>query len=141
MFTFRSVKILIPILLGIALVGVAVAVPPGTDDEIQARLQPFGAVCKAGEECGSVAAVASTGPLSGEEVYNKFCFACHAAAVGGAPLFADAEQWAPRIEKGIEVLYASTINGINTMPAKGTCMSCSEEELQASVDYMVGQAQ
>jgi cytochrome c5 len=56
-------------------------------------------------------------------------------------LFADAAAWAPRIAKGMDVLMDSTINGINAMPAKGTCMSCSDDELAATVTYMVDAAQ
>lgn len=127
--------------VGVLLVGAANAVPPGTVDEISERLTPFGNLCKAGDECGSAAAAVASGPMSGEEVYNQFCFACHTTGVGGAPLFADGTQWAPRLDKGIDVLYESTINGINTMPAKGTCMSCSDDDLKATVDYMVAQVQ
>ena len=47
----------------------------------------------------------------------------------------------PGIAKGIDVLYESTYNGLNgVMPARGTCMDCSDEELQATVDYMVAAA-
>ena len=58
-----------------------------------------------------------------------------------APLFADAEAWAPRIAKGMDTLVASTINGLGMMPAKGTCMNCSDEEIAAAVDYIVETAQ
>lgn len=131
--------------------GLALALPPGTDDEIRERLTPFGKICLAGEACdgqpgagAAVAAVASAAGgegVSGEGVYNQYCFACHMAGVAGAPKFADAAAWAPRIEKGIEALYASTYNGINAMPARGTCMSCSDDDLKATVDYMVAAAQ
>lgn len=117
------------------------AVPPGTNDDIRERLAPFGNLCRAGDDCGTTAAVADTGPLSGEEVYNQFCFACHATGASDAPLFADAEAWAPRIAKGMDALVSSTINGIGMMPAKGTCMNCSDEELQAAVEYIVETAQ
>ncbi|MEM1232205.1 MAG: c-type cytochrome [Pseudomonadota bacterium] len=127
--------------IALAAAAAALAVPPGTDDEIRARLSPFGSLCRAGDDCGTAAATAASGPLSGEQVYNQFCFACHAGGVGGAPTFADAGAWAPRIDKGLETLYASTLNGINTMPAKGTCMSCSDDELKETVDYMVAAAQ
>lgn len=113
------------------------AVPPGTDDDIRDRLAPFGNLCRAGDDCGSSAAVADAGPLSGEAVYNQFCFACHATGASDAPIFADAEAWAPRIDKGMDTLMASTLNGIGMMPPKGTCMNCSDDELQAAVDYMV----
>ena len=116
-------------------------VPGGTDDEIRERLAPFGSLCRAGEDCGTADAVASSGPKSGEEVYNQFCFACHATGVSDAPLFADAAAWEPRIAKGLDTLYASTINGLGLMPAMGTCMNCSDEEIQAAVDYMLETAQ
>ena len=117
------------------------AVPPGSDDDIRDRLTPFGTLCRAGDECGSAAAVVDTGPLSGEAVYNQFCFACHATGVSDAPLFADTEAWAPRIAKGMDVLWESTVNGLGMMPAKGTCMNCSDDELQAAVDYLIETAQ
>ncbi|MEM1434092.1 MAG: c-type cytochrome [Pseudomonadota bacterium] len=133
------------------LCGLAYALPPGTADEIRARLEPFGKVCVTGEDCGRagaavaaatpVAAGASGGAGGGEGVYNQYCFACHMAGVAGAPKFGDPAAWASRVEKGIEALYASTINGINAMPAKGTCMSCSDDDLKATVDYMVEAAQ
>jgi cytochrome c5 len=117
------------------------AVPPGTEDEIRARLSPFGSVCRAGEDCGAAAAVADTGPKSGQDVYDQFCFACHATGASDAPLFADADAWAPRIDKGMETLISSTINGIGVMPAKGTCMNCSDDELTAAVEYIVDNSQ
>ena len=117
------------------------AVPPGTDDDIRERLEPFGSLCRAGDDCGAAAAVADTGPLTGEDVYNQFCFACHATGASDAPLFADAEAWAPRIAKGMDTLVSSTINGLGMMPAKGTCMNCSDEEIAAAVDYIVETAQ
>ncbi|HEY5647172.1 MAG TPA: c-type cytochrome [Pseudomonadales bacterium] len=117
------------------------AVPPGSDDEIRARLEPFGSLCRAGEDCGTAAATADSGPKSGEEVYSQFCFACHATGVSGAPLLGDAAAWAPRVDKGMDVLMTSTLNGLNLMPPKGTCMGCSDDELQAAVTYMVEQTQ
>jgi cytochrome c5 len=119
----------------------AKVVPPGSDDDISARLQPFGALCRAGEDCGQAAAAVASGPLSGEAVYNQFCFACHAVGVSGAPILGAADAWAPRIAQGTDTLWDHTLNGINAMPPKGTCMSCSDEELRGAMDYMVGQAQ
>ncbi len=115
----------------------ASAVPPGTADEIRDRMQPVGSLCRAGDDCGTTVAVAASGPMSGEDVYNQYCFACHAAGVSGAPMLGNAEQWGPRVDKGMEALMQSTLNGINAMPAKGTCASCSDEELQAAVEHML----
>jgi cytochrome c5 len=137
-------------LLGIALwASVAVlaqAVPPGNADEIRERTLPFGEVCRAGTGCGGQTSVATgTGGggsgMSGEQIYNQFCFACHATGVTDAPRLGNAEDWAPRIAKGMDALMASTIDGLNIMPAKGTCMACSDDELRAAVDYMVESTQ
>ena len=115
----------------------ALAVPPGTSDDIDQRLGAFGSVCRAGDDCGASTAAASSGPLSGQQVYDQFCFACHASGVGGAPKMGDAAAWAPRRDKGMDALMDSTLNGLNAMPAKGTCMNCSDDELAEAVNYML----
>ena len=119
---------------------IAEYVPPGTVDEIRERTLPLGEVCRAGESCGGAEvaqAEAGSAGMSGEQVYKTFCFACHATGVSGSPLLGDTAAWEPRIAKGIDELMANTINGINVMPPKGTCMACSDEELRAAVDYML----
>jgi cytochrome c5 len=130
--------------MGVAILvvsAVAHAVPPGTPDEISERVKPFGSVCRAGDDCGQATAAVATGPLSGEQVYNQFCFACHASGVGGAPVLGDAAAWEPRIAQGIETLADHTINGIRTMPARGTCATCSDDELKDAMQYMVDATQ
>ena len=74
---------------------------------------------------------------SGEEVYNKFCFACHATGVGGAPKKGDAADWAPHLAKGNDAIWKSVINGLNAMPPKGTCMNCSDDELKGAITLHV----
>jgi cytochrome c5 len=118
-------------------------VPPGADDDIRERLAPFGEVCVVGSVCAggvvaSSAVDAVAGGKSGEEVYNTFCFACHTAGVAGAPKLGSAEDWAPRLDKGMDAMWETTVNGLGTMPPKGTCMACTDEELQAAIDYMSG---
>jgi cytochrome c5 len=137
----QIVKVSLAVLTAVTVLSVqAEPVPPGTDDQIRERLQPFGKLCRAGEDCGTTAAAASSGPRSGEEVYNQFCFACHAAGVSGAPKFGSLADWQPHIDKGMETLMSSTLNGFNAMPPKGTCMDCSEDELSAAVNYMIDNA-
>ena len=123
----------------IVMVGWVHAVPPGTDDEISARLLPFGSVCRSGEDCAAGAATAASGPMGGQQIYDQFCFACHAAGVGGAPLLGDRASWGDRADKDMDALMLSTLNGLNAMPPKGTCMSCSDEELGEAVQYMLDQ--
>lgn len=121
----------------------AQALPPGTADEIRDRLMPFGQVCRAGEACGGGASTSASGGgggLSGQQVYDQFCFACHATGVSEAPLFGDLEQWRPRIDKGVDALVATSLEGLNLMPPMGACMSCSETEMRGAVQYMIDNA-
>ena len=111
------------------------------------NIKPVGEVYIAGvsepEAATSGAATDSpaAAPKSGEQVYNSSCMACHVAGVAGAPKLGDKAAWAPRIAKGMDSLLASVTNGLNAMPPKGTCMTCSSDELQAAVEYMVGKSQ
>lgn len=80
----------------------------------------------------------------GEKVYNKTCFACHAQGVGGAPKVGDKGGWEKRIAQGRELLFKHAIEGYQGsagyMPAKGTCMDCSNKDIEAAVDFMIGKA-
>lgn len=130
-------KFLVVFVVGLTMPTLAEVVPPGTDAEIQLRLQPFGSLCRKGDACGAQAGVASSGPQSGEDVYNQFCFACHATGASNAPLFADAEAWEPRLAKGLPTLMSNTLDGLGLMPPRGTCMNCSEDELRLAVEFML----
>jgi cytochrome c5 len=110
------------------------------------NIKPVGEVYVAGEsEPGEAASGAATtaaaAPKSGEQIYQQSCQACHAAGVAGAPKLGDVAAWAPRIAAGMDSLLANATNGLKAMPPKGTCMSCSSDELQAAVEYMVGKSQ
>lgn len=113
------------------------------EDEIRERLTPSGSVCVFGDECAAGLAVAggASGPRDGDTVYNTFCMACHATGVSEAPILGNAEQWAARVAKGADALYTSAINGLGVMPARGTCVDCSDDEMRAAVDYMLGALQ
>jgi cytochrome c5 len=75
----------------------------------------------------------------GQKIYQTSCQACHATGAAGAPKLGDKDAWAPRIAKGNGALLSSVKNGLKAMPPKGACMSCSEDELRAAMEYMVGQ--
>lgn len=77
--------------------------------------------------------------LSGEQVYKKSCASCHGTGVANAPKVGDAAAWGSRIAKGNDVLYNSAKKGVSgtAMMARGTCGACSDEELEAAVDFMV----
>jgi len=82
---------------------------------------------------------ASSGGGKGEEIYNQYCFACHKTGAGGAPKLEDKAAWEPRIKLGMKTLYKNAIHGIGGMPAKGTCSSCTDKDIELTVDYMVAQ--
>ena len=72
-------------------------------------------------------------------VYQMNCFACHGTGAAGAPMLGDSEAWDARMEKGMQAVMANAINGVGAMPARGICMSCSDDELQQVVEYMLAQ--
>ncbi|WED21874.1 cytochrome c5 family protein [Vibrio sp. JC009] len=103
-------------------------------DAIAERIKPVGDVYLTGAE---PVVEEPTGPRDATTIYNTFCTACHATGVSGAPLKGNAEQWAPRIAQGMEILTDHAINGFNAMPVKGSCMDCSDDEIVATVEYMI----
>ena len=118
------------------------------------NIKPAGQVNIAGEalapetavvaDAGSAAAAETeTAPeaTSAESIYTTKCLACHAAGVAGAPKLGDTDAWAPRIAKGMETMVSNAITGLNAMPPKGNCMSCSDADIKMTVEYMVEQSQ
>jgi cytochrome c5 len=116
------------------------------------RIRPLGQFYLPGEEhaaeaptvetVADVAPVATT--LSGPQVYNAACLACHGSGIGGAPVLGDADAWAPRIAQGDDVLKGHAINGftnVGFMPPKGGRVDLSDQEIYDAVDYMVSEAQ
>ncbi len=114
-----------------------------SDDKIVERIKPAGQVCVEGDDsCGGAvaAAAASTGGArSGEDVYKASCASCHAIGVAGAPKYGTSE-WADRGAKGIDALLKTAISGINAMPPRGTCATCSDDELKVAIEYMMDSA-
>lgn len=122
-------------------------------DEYQAavaeRIRPFGEVYMPGEEQASMKPTVKTAAnpepvktaMTGPQVYNSACIACHGNGVGGAPIVGDAAAWTARIAKGTDVLYDHAINGFQgsagVMIAKGGRLDLSDKEIQDAVDYMV----
>ena len=77
----------------------------------------------------------------GQKTYNTYCQACHNAGIANAPKLGDKAAWEPRIAAGMDAMLAIAIKGKNAMPPKGTCMACSDDELKATIEYMVSQVQ
>ena len=126
-------------------------------DEYQAaveeRIKPFGEVYLPGEEQAAMAPTVETAAdpepvatvLTGPQVYNQACIACHGTGVGGAPVVGDAAEWAPRIAQGNDVLNEHAINGFTgsagVMIAKGGRLDLSDAEVVDAVAYMVAESQ
>lgn len=80
------------------------------------------------------------GPVSsgtGKKIYESHCAVCHGTGAAGAPKIGDDAAWAPRVKQGMDVIFQHAINGLNSMPPKGTCMTCSDEEIKAAAQYLV----
>ncbi|WP_413113044.1 c-type cytochrome [Thaumasiovibrio sp. DFM-14] len=105
-----------------------------SDSAIAKRIKPVGSVYLEGD--APVEAVAAE-PRSGDQVYATFCVACHGAGIAGAPATGDAAAWEPRIAQGIDTMTEHAINGFNAMPAMGTCMNCSDDEIVAAINHMI----
>lgn len=80
----------------------------------------------------------------GKEVFGRVCFACHATGAAGAPKVGDKAEWGPRIAKGLPTLLNHAENGFTgksgSMPPRGTCGDCSNDDLKAAIEYMISQA-
>ncbi len=59
----------------------------------------------------------------------------------GAPLIGDSSNWYLRLkDSGLTGLYRHAINGYNSMPVKGACVTCSDNDIIASVDYLLSKS-
>ncbi|SFV78002.1 Cytochrome c5 [hydrothermal vent metagenome] len=57
--------------------------------------------------------------------------------MAGAPKFGNKADWASRLKRGIDDLVKVAISGKGAMPPKGTCATCSADELRAAIEHMV----
>lgn len=90
--------------------------------------------------CGAPASKEAEDPqhLVGKTIYRQYCFSCHSSGINSAPRMGDAEAWDLLREKGDAELLRTTKEGIHPfMPKMGLCVTCSDEELVAAIDYMM----
>jgi cytochrome c5 len=122
---------------------------PVYQNQIEERIQPVARVAIAGQDNSALAppaaapAVAATAAadLTGEQIYNQACVACHGAGVAGAPKFGDKAAWAPRIAQGMDTLHKHALQGFQGkagyMPPKGGRTDLSDQSVLNGVDYIV----
>lgn len=98
------------------------------------------AAAKAAAAAAAAGQVAYEGTLDGSVIYGKLCSACHGSGAGGAPKLETA-AWTARIAQGMDVLNDHAIQGYTgsagMMPAKGGNPSLSDEQVVATVQWMV----
>jgi cytochrome c5 len=75
--------------------------------------------------------------LSGQDVYNKVCMACHATGAVGAPKVGAKDQWESRVAQGLDTLVNHAVNGIRAMPPKGGNPALTEANIRDSIIYML----
>jgi len=102
------------------------------EDALKQRIAPVGKVYLAGAE---PVVAKPTGPRTGEQVYQGACFACHGTGALDAPKKGDA-AWKPRLAQGFDVLKKHAIEGIRSMPPRGTCADCSDDEIADAIHFM-----
>lgn len=130
-----------------SLSGAVLAADDMSPEAIAERIKPIGQVYTAKDLEGiagagaAPAAAASSGPRDGETVFKGACFACHDTGAAGAPKRGDKAAWEPRIAQGIDTLKKHAIEGFTgksgMMPPRGTCASCSDEEIENAIHYMI----
>ncbi len=102
---------------------------------IDMNTRPAAEVNVAGESMRGVVVSAAMTPA---QRYDASCAFCHDTGTAGSPKIGVKAAWQPRLAKGgIEALIHNAIVGIGTMPPKGMCPSCTDEEIAAAVQYMV----
>lgn len=86
----------------------------------------------------------STEPPSlarGRQVYTQTCVICHQDGKMSAPLIGNAPNWYMRLKtSGLTGLYRHVIDGYNSMPVKGACVTCSNNDIISAVDYILNES-
>jgi cytochrome c5 len=76
--------------------------------------------------------------IRGKEVYNQVCIICHQDGKMTAPVIGSSQSWYYRYQQsGLDGLYQHAIKGYNSMPIKGACVTCSNNDIIAAVDYIL----
>jgi len=113
------------------------------DEDVIERIQPVAQVY-VGEapviETVAAEPAEAVGTAGGEQVVTQVCALCHSTGMMSSPKLGSADDWAPRIEKGVDVLYSNAINGFNMMPARGGRPDLSDDDVKAAVDHMLANA-
>ncbi|NIK51786.1 c-type cytochrome [Xanthomonas arboricola] len=128
-------------------------VSPTAAKRVQQRIAPAGAVyagttgasAQAAAQAAALAKAASQsaygGSTDGKTIFDNLCTGCHTTGVGKAPTL-DHAHWDARIAQGKDTLYKHAIEGYTgpdggIMPPKGGNPALTEEQVRATVDWML----
>lgn len=132
-------------------------IPPEVSEQAvrltQERIAPVGAVYAgatgAAQQAAATAAAAASaaaqvaygGTTDGSVIFGNLCTGCHTSGAGGAPTM-DKAHWTARIPQGMDVLHKHAIDGYTgpdggVMPAKGGNPALTDEQVIATVDWML----
>jgi cytochrome c5 len=81
-------------------------------------------------------AVAAQPGADAMDKWSRSCALCHVTGNAGAPRIGNAEEWAPRLAQGMDVLLQHTLEGFNDMPPLGYCMSCERDDFVVLIEFM-----
>lgn len=73
------------------------------------------------------------------EKYERSCMVCHTRIAAKAPLAGFAPDWRARLKQGMDVLVQHAEQGLGSMPPRGQCADCTEQELRALVAFMANE--
>lgn len=105
-----------------------------------------GAAAQAAAQAAALAKAASQsaygGTTDGKVIFDNLCTACHTNGVGNAPTL-DQAHWGARIAQGKDTLYQHAIEGFTgpdggIMPPRGGNPALTDEQVKATVDWMLG---
>ncbi|MBA8683703.1 c-type cytochrome [Stenotrophomonas tumulicola] len=153
------IGLLVTITLGLILLAawlhtrIPAEVSPTAAKRTEQRIAPAGAVyagstgaaAQAAAQAAALAKAASQvaygGTTDGKVIFDNLCTACHTTGVGLAPTL-DHSHWDARIAQGKETLYKHSIEGFTgpdggIMPPKGGNPALTEEQMHATVDWML----
>jgi len=116
---------------------------PMVQAAIEKRIKPFGAVnvgqAGSGGQAAQAQAASGGSSLTGKQIVDQTCAACHGTGVMGAPKIGNKGDWEPRIKKGVATLLKHAENGFKNMPARGGKSSLTNEDLKHAIAYMLSQ--
>jgi len=100
--------------------------------------------------CSSSSSLATKNSTSGAAYFNvasspdvlskwsRSCALCHVTGEADAPISGDKSVWQGILAQGEEQVMQHVLEGYNSMPPLGYCMSCETDDFRAMIGFMAG---